>query len=135
MYINFLLLSGFAAFIWKKIMKFLNLMLTIWQNFFTKFLFLFRYRCSGTLVACQFAASGCDYRGPTKSMSKHQTECRFKKEGKKEFFFLSWTKLAKDVLVFKYAWSTNTKSLKNKEKSWRKCRDLSGVEYLIRHYL
>lgn len=40
-----------------------------------------RYRCSGTLVACQFAASGCDYRGPTKSMSKHQTECRFKKEG------------------------------------------------------
>ena len=41
-----------------------------------------RYRCSGTLVACQFAASGCDYRGPTKSMGKHQTECRFKKEGK-----------------------------------------------------
>jgi ligand of Numb protein X 1/2 len=48
-----------------------------------------RYRCSGTLVACQFAASGCDYRGPTKSMSKHQTECRFKKEGKKEFFLLN----------------------------------------------
>ena len=51
-----------------------------------------RYRCSGTLVACQFAASGCDYRGPTKSMSKHQTECRFKKEGKnflKTFFFLA----------------------------------------------
>ena len=44
-----------------------------------------RYRCSGTLVACQFAASGCDYRGPTKSMSKHQTECRFKKEGKLYF--------------------------------------------------
>ena len=41
-----------------------------------------RYRCSGTLVACQFAASGCDYRGPSKSMAKHQTECRFKKEGK-----------------------------------------------------
>ena len=60
--------------------------LTIWRNFFTNFLFLFRYRCSGTLVACQFAASGCDYRGPTKSMSKHQTECRFKKEGRKEFF-------------------------------------------------
>ena len=42
-----------------------------------------RYRCSGTLVACQFAASGgCDYRGPKKTMAKHQTECRFKKEGK-----------------------------------------------------
>ena len=51
-----------------------------------------RYRCSGTLVACQFAASGCDYRGPSKSMAKHQTECRFKKEGKnflKTFFFLA----------------------------------------------
>ena len=41
-----------------------------------------RYRCSGTMVACQFAASGCDFRGPSKSMAKHQTECRFKKEGK-----------------------------------------------------
>ena len=41
-----------------------------------------RYRCPGTLVACQYAASGCDYRGPSKSMAKHQTECRFKKEGK-----------------------------------------------------
>ena len=48
-----------------------------------------RYRCSGTLVACQFAASGCDYRGPSKSMAKHQTECRFKKEGKR-LLWISW---------------------------------------------
>ena len=37
-------------------------------------------------MACQFAASGCDYRGPSKSMAKHQTECRFKKEGKGKFY-------------------------------------------------
>lgn len=43
-----------------------------------------RYRCSGTLVACQFAGAGCDYRGPSKSMNKHQTECGFKKEGEKK---------------------------------------------------
>ena len=50
-----------------------------------------RYRCSGTLVACQFAGAGCDYRGPSKSMSKHQNECKFKKEGKtkkKNTYFL-----------------------------------------------
>ena len=41
-----------------------------------------RYRCSGTLVACQFAGAGCDFRGPSKKMSSHQSECRFKKEGK-----------------------------------------------------
>eukprot|EP00095_Tigriopus_kingsejongensis_P008584 maker-scaffold446_size168061-snap-gene-0.26 protein:Tk08584 transcript:maker-scaffold446_size168061-snap-gene-0.26-mRNA-1 annotation:"hypothetical protein LOTGIDRAFT_103997" len=40
-----------------------------------------RYRCLGTLVACQFASAGCDYRGPTKSMNKHQNECQFKKQG------------------------------------------------------
>ncbi len=41
-----------------------------------------RYHCSGTLVACQFAGAGCEYRGPSKSMGKHQTECKFKKEGR-----------------------------------------------------
>ena len=41
-----------------------------------------RYRCSGTLVACQFAGAGCDHRGPSKTMNKHQTECKFKKEGR-----------------------------------------------------
>lgn len=40
-----------------------------------------RYRCSGTMVACQFAGAGCDFRGPTKKMTAHQIECRFKKEG------------------------------------------------------
>jgi hypothetical protein len=44
-----------------------------------------RYHCSGTLVACQFAGAGCEYRGPSKSMNKHQNECKFKKEGKKTF--------------------------------------------------
>ncbi len=43
-----------------------------------------KYRCSGTLVACQFAGAGCDYRGPSKSMAKHRGECKFKKEGKSE---------------------------------------------------
>ena len=42
-----------------------------------------RYHCSGTLVACQFAGAGCEYRGPSKSMNKHQNECKFRKEGKK----------------------------------------------------
>ena len=41
-----------------------------------------RYHCSGTLVACQFAGAGCEYRGPSKSMNKHQNECKFRKEGK-----------------------------------------------------
>ena len=43
-----------------------------------------RYHCSGTLVACQFAGAGCEYRGPSKSMNKHQNECKFRKEGKRE---------------------------------------------------
>ena len=43
-----------------------------------------RYHCSGTLVACQFAGAGCEYRGPSKSMNKHQNECKFRKEGKKQ---------------------------------------------------
>ena len=42
-----------------------------------------RYRCSGTMVACQFAGAGCDFRGPAKKMSAHQAECSFKEEGKK----------------------------------------------------
>ena len=41
-----------------------------------------RYRCSGTLVACQFAGAGCDFRGPSKKMATHQSECGFKKEGR-----------------------------------------------------
>ena len=57
-----------------------------------------RYRCSGTLVACQFAASGCDYRGPSKSMAKHQTECRFKKEGKGKFYLIE--KLYRGTYLF-----------------------------------
>ena len=42
-----------------------------------------RYHCSGTLVACQFAGAGCEYRGPSKSMNKHQNECKFREEGKR----------------------------------------------------
>ena len=45
-----------------------------------------KYRCSGTLVACQYAGAGCDYRGPKKSMAKHQTDCKFQKEGKASSF-------------------------------------------------
>jgi len=40
-----------------------------------------KYRCEGTLVACQFAGAGCEHRGPAKRMKDHQTECTFKKEG------------------------------------------------------
>jgi hypothetical protein len=50
-----------------------------------------RYRCSGTLVACQFAGAGCDFRGPSKKMSSHQSDCTFKEEGRStsEFAFNS----------------------------------------------
>ena len=40
-----------------------------------------KYRCDGTLVACQFAGAGCIFRGPVKKMKDHQLECNFKKEG------------------------------------------------------
>jgi len=40
-----------------------------------------KYRCDGTLVACQYAGAGCDHRGPSKKMKDHQNECTFKKEG------------------------------------------------------
>jgi len=40
-----------------------------------------KYRCDGTLVACQFAGAGCIFRGPVKKMKDHQLECTFKKEG------------------------------------------------------
>ena len=41
-----------------------------------------KYRCSGTLVACQYAGAGCDFRGPKKAMTKHHGDCKFKKQGK-----------------------------------------------------
>ena len=40
-----------------------------------------RYRCEGTLVACQYAGAGCTFRGPNKKVREHQAECGFKKEG------------------------------------------------------
>ena len=43
-----------------------------------------KYRCSGTLVACQYAGAGCDFRGPKKTMPKHQTDCKFQKEGRSQ---------------------------------------------------
>ncbi len=45
-----------------------------------------KYRCSGTLVACQYAGAGCEYRGPSKTMGKHRGECKFRKEGRKTSF-------------------------------------------------
>ena len=41
-----------------------------------------KYRCSGTLVACQYAGAGCDFRGPKKAMIKHHSDCKFQKQGK-----------------------------------------------------
>ena len=41
-----------------------------------------KYRCSGTLVACQYAGAGCEFRGPKKAMNKHHGDCQFKKQGK-----------------------------------------------------
>ena len=43
-----------------------------------------KYRCSGTLVACQYAGAGCDFRGPKKAMTKHHGDCQFKKQGKQK---------------------------------------------------
>jgi len=40
-----------------------------------------KYRCEGTLVACQYAGAGCSHRGPVRRMKDHQGECSFKKEG------------------------------------------------------
>lgn len=40
-----------------------------------------KYRCEGTLVACQFAGAGCSFRGPVKKMKDHQNDCSFKLEG------------------------------------------------------
>ena len=40
-----------------------------------------RYRCEGTLVACQYAGAGCTFRGPNKKVREHQADCSFKKEG------------------------------------------------------
>lgn len=40
-----------------------------------------RYRCEGTLVACQYAGAGCTFRGPVKKVREHQAECTYKKEG------------------------------------------------------
>jgi len=40
-----------------------------------------RYRCEGTLVACQYAGAGCTFRGPAKKVREHQADCPFKKEG------------------------------------------------------
>jgi hypothetical protein len=43
-------------------------------------------------VACQFAGAGCDFRGPSKKMTAHQVECRFKKEGRKKYNNMLLTK-------------------------------------------
>ena len=40
-----------------------------------------RYRCEGTLVACQYAGAGCTFRGPNKKVREHQADCSYKKEG------------------------------------------------------
>lgn len=40
-----------------------------------------RYRCEGTLVACQYAGAGCSFRGPNKKVREHQADCGYKKEG------------------------------------------------------
>ena len=48
-----------------------------------------KYRCDGTLVACQFAGAGCVFRGPVKKMKDHQLECTFKKEGKHHYWHFS----------------------------------------------
>jgi len=40
-----------------------------------------RYRCEGTLVACQYAGAGCTFRGPNKKVREHQVDCPYKEEG------------------------------------------------------
>ena len=50
-----------------------------------------KYRCSGTLVACQYAGAGCDFRGPKKAMTKHHGDCQFKKQGKQKLHLFRFT--------------------------------------------
>ena len=58
-----------------------------------------KYRCDGTLVACQFAGAGCIFRGPVKKMKDHQVDCSFKKEGNILSFLYDIT-FTKRSLVF-----------------------------------
>ncbi|KAK8405018.1 hypothetical protein O3P69_001533 [Scylla paramamosain] len=40
-----------------------------------------KYRCPGNWVSCPHTTSGCDYRGPPRSMSTHTASCPFKDQG------------------------------------------------------
>ena len=59
-----------------------------------------KYRCDGTLVACQFAGAGCIFRGPVKKMKDHQVDCSFKKEGIILFFFCMTLLLLREASSF-----------------------------------
>lgn len=40
-----------------------------------------KYRCPGNWVSCPYSTSGCDYRGPQRSMAAHSTSCSYKDHG------------------------------------------------------
>lgn len=40
-----------------------------------------KYRCPGNWVSCPHSTSGCEYRGPQRSMAAHTTACSFKDHG------------------------------------------------------
>ena len=47
-----------------------------------------RYRCEGTLVACQYAGAGCEFRAPIKKVREHQLDCPYKKEGESRLLLI-----------------------------------------------
>lgn len=40
-----------------------------------------KYRCPGNWVSCPHTTSGCDYRGPPRSMTTHTATCPYKDQG------------------------------------------------------
>ncbi|XP_066990612.1 ligand of Numb protein X 2-like [Macrobrachium rosenbergii] len=40
-----------------------------------------KYRCPGNWVSCPYSTSGCDYRGPQRSMTAHSASCSYKDHG------------------------------------------------------
>ena len=72
-----------------------------------------RYRCEGTLVACQYAGAGCTFRGPNKKVREHQADCSYKKEGEyrvgKNFLHKFCISLASLVVIALHCTITNAK--------------------------
>ena len=82
-----------------------------------------RYRCEGTLVACQYAGAGCTFRGPNKKVREHQAECGFKKEGEcgKMFLYLFEPKIIENEYARSRASKPDLQDSEPKEHSRTPC--------------